>query len=73
MKYGLLDWVSFALIIIGAINWGLVGAFDLNLVTEIFGEESTFSSLIFILVGLAGLYTAYMLAIRHFYETPGDI
>lgn len=73
MKYKLLDWVSFALIIIGAINWGLVGAFDLNLVTEIFGEESTFSSLIFILVGLAGLYTAYMLAIRHFYEAPGDM
>lgn len=73
MKYRPLDWAAFALIIIGAINWGLIGAFDFNLVAKIFGDASTISNMIFILVGLAGLYTAYMLWIRTIYENPGDM
>lgn len=44
------------LTIIGAINWGLVGFFNYNLVDALFGEGSAFSRIIYSLVGLAGLY-----------------
>ena len=53
-----LDVIAAALVIVGAINWGLVGAFHLDLVAAIcglrFGETSPLSALIYILVGLAG-------------------
>ncbi|HZY67649.1 MAG TPA: DUF378 domain-containing protein [Devosia sp.] len=48
--------ITLLLIIIGGINWGLVGAFDLNLVTAIFGEDSFLSNAVFILVGLSALW-----------------
>lgn len=51
-----LDVVSLILIIVGGINWGLVGAFDFNLVDSIFGEGSGLSRVIYLLVGLAALY-----------------
>ncbi len=41
--------------IIGAINWGLIGIMDFNLVAFIFGESSFLSKLIYILVGISGL------------------
>lgn len=42
--------------IIGAINWGLIGFFNFNLVAAIFGDGSAFSRVIYALVGLCGLY-----------------
>lgn len=42
--------------IIGAINWGLIGFFDFNLVAAILGDGSAFSRIIYALVGLCGLY-----------------
>ena len=44
------------LMIIGAINWGLIGLFEFNLVDAIFGDMSLISRIIYILVGIAGLY-----------------
>ncbi|MBA3815841.1 MAG: DUF378 domain-containing protein [Parachlamydiaceae bacterium] len=44
-----------ALVIIGALNWGLVGIADYNLVDHIFGVESVASRIIYTVVGLAGL------------------
>ncbi len=44
------------LTIIGAINWGFVGLLDFDLVAAIFGKKSFISRLIYILVGLAGVY-----------------
>ena len=41
--------------IIGAVNWGLIGLFDVNLVTLIFGEGSLLSRIVYIIVGLTGL------------------
>lgn len=51
-----LDAVAMLLIIIGGINWGLVGAFDYNLVDSIFGEGSAISRVVYVLVGLAAIY-----------------
>jgi uncharacterized membrane protein YuzA (DUF378 family) len=53
------DWVSFVLLVIGGLNWGLVGLFNYNLVTSLFGM-STLSNIIFDLVGLAAIYAIVM-------------
>lgn len=42
--------------IIGAINWGLIGLFNFNLVEAIFGDMTLLSRIIYILVGVAGVY-----------------
>lgn len=53
--------VALLLIIIGGLNWGLVGAFDFNLVDSLFGEGSTLSQIVYILVGVAALYQLFVL------------
>lgn len=47
--------VCLALIIIGAINWGMVGVFGVNLVSLIFGEDTIMTNVIYALVGISGL------------------
>lgn len=46
---------ALVLTIIGAINWGLIGIFNFDLVAAIFGDMSLFSRVIYTLVGVAGL------------------
>ena len=52
----IIDKVALLLIIIGAINWGLIGLFEFNLVDTIFGEMSLLSRIIYTLVGISGLW-----------------
>ena len=59
------DFLATILVIVGALNWGLVGAFDLNLVTALFGVGSALSSVVFILVGLAAVYFVARWATGH--------
>lgn len=47
--------VSWLLVVVGALNWGLVGAFHFNLVNKIFGSVNWLERLVYILVGLAGI------------------
>jgi len=54
-KMGVLGWIAFILVIIGALNWGLVGFFSYDLVKAIFGDMTTVSRIIYALVGVAGL------------------
>jgi uncharacterized protein len=51
-----LNLITLFLVIIGAINWGLVGAFDFNLVSALFGADSAVSNIVYLLVGLSGIY-----------------
>ncbi|KEI79860.1 DUF378 domain-containing protein [Clostridium botulinum] len=51
-----LDIISLTLVIIGAINWGLIGFFRFDLVAALFGDMSAFTRVIYALVGIAGLY-----------------
>ena len=51
-----LDYTALILTITGAINWGLVGLFKFDLVAFLFGNLSWLSRIIYILVGLSGLY-----------------
>ena len=50
-----IDWVAYLLVVVGALNWGLVGALDFNLVTTLFGA-SIITKVVYILVGLSGLW-----------------
>ncbi len=54
-----LDWVAIVLTIIGAVNWGLVGAVNLNVVNLILGSIVWLERAVYVLVGLAGLYLIY--------------
>ncbi|MCI9559688.1 DUF378 domain-containing protein [Clostridiaceae bacterium] len=56
MRNKTLDYTALTLAIIGAINWGLIGFFDFNLVASLFGGMSWLSRIIYGLVGLCGLY-----------------
>jgi len=55
-------WVAIVLAVIGAVNWGLVGLFDFNLVSALFGPMSTLSRIIYVVVGLAGIYLVFAAA-----------
>lgn len=51
-----IDYVLLTLVIIGAVNWGLIGFLDFDLVRVIFGDMSLLSRIIYAAVGIGGLY-----------------
>lgn len=53
-----MDLIAAALLVVGGLNWGLVGATEFDLVASIFGTLSPLSRVVYILVGLAALYYA---------------
>lgn len=59
--FNALDWIATILMIVGGLNWGLVGAMDFDLVAALFGEMSTLTRAVYVLVGLAALYGIGML------------
>ena len=61
MKMNAVDWIAYVLLVIGGLNWGLVGFFDWNIVETLFGT-GTFTAIIYDLVGLSALYSIYMMA-----------
>lgn len=52
----IIDKIALALIIIGALNWGLIGLFQFNLVQFIFGDMTLLARLVYSLVGISGLW-----------------
>lgn len=55
------DITAAALLVVGGLNWGLVGLFDFDLVAALFGPMSPLSRLVYVLVGTAAVYQAAML------------
>ena len=51
-----LDYTALTLVIIGAINWGLIGLFRLDLVSLLFGNVTWLSRVVYTLVGISGMY-----------------
>lgn len=62
MRY--VDGIAEILVLVGALNWGLVGAFDFNLVEALLGIDTVLANLVYILVGLAALYAIYPLFLK---------
>lgn len=55
-KLTAIDWVALILVVIGGLNWLLVGLFEWNLVTAIFGDMSVVTRIVYVLVGLAAIW-----------------
>lgn len=51
--------IATLLLVIGGINWGLIGLFDINVVAMLLGEMSVLTRLVYILVGASGLWVGY--------------
>jgi uncharacterized membrane protein YuzA (DUF378 family) len=60
-KLGPFDWIALLLLIVGGLNWGLVGAFRFDLVVAIFGAASIVTKIVYIVVGLSAFYVLFML------------
>lgn len=58
-ELNVIEWISMVLVIIGAVNWGLVGLFSIDLVDLIFGPIPVLATIVYALVGIAGLYMIY--------------
>lgn len=56
-KLSAIDWVALILVIVGGLNWALVGILNFDLVAAIFGDMSVISRIVYVLVGLAAVYT----------------
>ena len=57
----ILQKIALIFTIIGAINWGLVGIFNFNLVSFIFGDRTILSTIIYIIVGICGIINVGLL------------
>jgi hypothetical protein len=58
-KMNALDWIAIILVIVGGLNWGLIGLLNFDLVATIFGVMSTLSRIVYGLVGISALYMIY--------------
>lgn len=64
MKMNTLDWIAIVLVVVGGLNWGLVGLLDFNLVATIFGDMSFLSRTVYTLVGISAVYLIGSLAMK---------
>lgn len=55
-SFSVLDWVAFVLVVVGGLNWGLVGLFDFNLVDSIFSGSTSIARIVYTLVGIGAIY-----------------
>ena len=61
-KMKIWDWVAIVLLLVGGLNWGLVGLFNFDLVTQIFGFGSTLTKIVYVLVGISAVYSIFALS-----------
>lgn len=52
------DWIAVVLLVVGGLNWGLVGLFGFDLIAFIFGNFTLPARILYVLVGVAGFYLA---------------
>ena len=65
MKMSILQKIALVITIVGAVNWGLIGIFDYNLVDSLFGNASVLSRIVYITVAVAGLLNIALLFLRN--------
>lgn len=77
LRVNALDWLSLTLVVVGALNWGLVGIgmlldANLNLVELLLGWAPILEAGVYLLVGLAGLYELYFANQLRSAQTPAQ-
>ncbi len=60
-KLNLIDWIAIVLVLIGALNWGLVGIFNFNIVSTILKDRSILCVVMYGLIGVSSIYVALIL------------
>lgn len=55
-KLNTLDWIAIILVVVGGLNWGLIGIFNFDLVAAIFGDATLISRIAYVLVGISAVY-----------------
>jgi len=55
-KMNAIDWIALVLLIVGGLNWGLVGILKLDLVDKILGSIPVLATIVYVLVGLSAVY-----------------
>jgi uncharacterized membrane protein YuzA (DUF378 family) len=63
-KMNTVDWIAIILLIVGGLNWGLVGIFQWDLVQAVLGSIPILQRIVYVLVGLAAIYKIYVLAAK---------
>jgi uncharacterized membrane protein YuzA (DUF378 family) len=61
-RMGAFDWLAMVLMVVGGINWGLVGLMNIDLVATVFGDSTTAARVVYAVIGLAALYSVYTLS-----------
>ena len=56
----ILRYIAYTLVLVGALNWGLIGFFDFNLVSTLFGDMTILSRIIYSLVGISAVATMFL-------------
>lgn len=72
----LLPIVAFIMVVIGGLNWGLVGLLNFNLVDALLGRRSALSRLVYTLVGLSSIVLLIAAALKHHHachQKPGGL
>lgn len=57
-----IDYIAMTLLIIGGLNWAMVGLFDVDMVATLFGPGTALTRIVYVVVGLAALYSLYTMA-----------
>ncbi len=60
-KASSIEWIAWVILIIGGLNWGLIGFFDYNLVPSLLGSGTLATKIVYDIVGLSAVYGAYLL------------
>lgn len=55
-KLNAIDWIAIILLVVGGLNWGLVGIFNFDLVATVFGDMSILSRIVYAIVGICAVY-----------------
>ena len=59
-NFNAMEWTALALLIIGGVNWGMIAAFNIDLVSSLFGVMTILTRVIYALVGVSALYIVYV-------------
>lgn len=59
-KMNAVDYIAMALLIIGGLNWAMVGLFSIDVVATLFGVQTPITRMVYLLVGLSALYSIYL-------------
>lgn len=72
MRMSTIEWIFYILLVVGGLNWGLIGFFDFNLVAELFESESI-QRVIYALVGVATIFSLVSTLMRSDARVRDDI